>query len=281
MAAVFLNGGLSLEKLINDLAASGFRVEHFLAAGLFFALASLLLGWIGKVIFGKNSDLIRAVSSAIGILFIYIVTVIVLMAGPELEMFREFLAPLPFINIEGENLTFFCFKDAPFDLICSQVLSMIILAFLVNLLDTLLPRGESIFTWFLFRCVTVVLAMAAHWIVCQLLTAFLPDVIVTNASMILLGILILMLAVGAFKFLVGAALATINPIIGVLYTFFFANMIGKQLTKSVLTTALLTALVYAMNEIGILTISIAVSALIAYLPFLIILAVAWYLINKI
>jgi hypothetical protein len=123
--------------------------------------------------------------------------------------------------------------------------------------------------------------MAAHWIVCQLLTAFLPDVIVTNASMILLGILILMLAVGAFKFLVGAALATINPIIGVLYTFFFANMIGKQLTKSVLTTALLTALVYAMNEIGILTISIAVSALIAYLPFLIILAVAWYLINKI
>lgn len=270
-----------MENLINELAASGFKIEHFLMAGLLFCVASILLGWLGKLIFGSKNDLSHAISSAIGILFIYIVTIVVLMAGPELERFQEFLSPMPFIHIEGENLTFFVFKEASFDVICTQILSMIILAFLVNLLDTLLPKGEGIVSWFLMRCVTVMLAMAAHWIVCQLLTAFLPDVIVTHASTVLLGILVVMLSVGFFKYLVGAAIATVNPFIGALYTFFFANIIGKQLTKSVLTTALLSALVFAMNELGILTISVAIGALMAYLPVLVILALAWYLINKI
>ena len=38
---------------------------------------------------------------------------------------------------------------------------------------------------------------------------------------ILLGILVAMLLLGALKLFVGIALATINPIIGALYTFFF------------------------------------------------------------
>jgi hypothetical protein len=129
--------------------------------------------------------------------------------------------------------------------------------------------------------ITVFLAVLCQGLIVWVSETYLPETFLAWAPMILLGILVATLLLGALKLLVGIALATINPIIGVLYTFFFANMIGKQLTKSVLTTALLTALVYAMNEIGILTISIAVSALIAYLPFLIILAVAWYLINKI
>lgn len=270
-----------MEKLLNELTASGFDIQYFLTAGVFFAAAALVLGWLGKVIWGAKNELSHAVSSAIGILFIYIITVVVLMAGPELDKFREFLSPLPFISIENEQLTLFIFENASYDLICSQILSMIILAFLVNLLDTLLPRGKKILDWFFYRVVTVVLAMAAHWLVCQLLTAFLPDVIVTHASVILLGILLIMLAVGVFKFLVGAAIATINPIIGALYTFFFANMVGKQISKAVLTTALLSALIWGLNYLGITTISIALAALMAYLPFLIILVAVWYIINRI
>ena len=253
-----------MENLLNELTKTGFSVEMFLTAGVFFAAASLLVGWLGKVIFGNNNELGHAVSSAIGILFIYIITVLVLMAGPELEKFKEFLSPLPFVNIEGEQLQLFVYAESTFDAICVQVLSMVILAFLVNLLDTLLPRGDTIMGWFLFRCVTVILGMAAHWLVCQLLTAFLPDVIVNYASVILLGVLVVMLSVGIFRFLVGAAIATVNPIVGALYTFFFANIIGVQLSKSVLTTALLSLLIYALNELGIITISIAAAALMAF-----------------
>jgi hypothetical protein len=104
---------------------------------------------------------------------------------------------------------------------------------------------------------------------------------VNYAAVILLGVLIAMLAVGVFRFLVGAAIATVNPIVGALYTFFFANIIGVQLSKSVLTTALLSLLIYALNELGIITISIALAALMAYLPFLIILIAVWYIVNRI
>jgi hypothetical protein len=269
-----------METLFQELAQTGFQVESFLAVGVFFAVASLVVSWIGKLIFGAKSELGHAVSSAVGILFIYIITVVILMAGPELEQLRSFLAPLPFVTIENEQLTLFVFQDAAFDVICSQLVSMLILAFLVNLLDTLLPRGESFIGWFLYRCVTVILAMIAHWIVCQLMLTFLPDVVVTHGATILLGVVIVMLSVGFFKFLVGAAIAMVNPIVGALYTFFFANLVGKQVTKSVLTTALLGGLIWGLNEFGIITISIAVAALIAYLPFLVLLIVVWYVINK-
>ena len=73
----------------------------------------------------------------------------------------------------------------------------------------------------------------------------------------------------------------VNPIIGALYTFFFANIIGKEVSKAVLSTALLTALVWALNEFGITVFSISAAALMAYVPFLVILAVVWYIVNRI
>ncbi len=270
-----------MDSIFQDLIDSGFSTEHFLMAGVFFVAAALVLGWLGRLIFGKKNELGHAVSSAIGILFIYIVTVVVLMAGPELEMFQDFLSPLPYISIENEQLSLFIFETASFDQICTQILSMIILSFLVNLLDTILPRGKSPLTWFLYRCATVALSMGAHWITWQLLTAFLPDVIVTYASTILLGVLVVMLSVGMFKFIIGAAIAAVNPIIGALYTFFFASLVGKQISKAVLTTALLSLLIWGLNYLGITTISIALAALIAYLPFLIILTAVWYVTNRI
>lgn len=270
-----------MDKLFEELAASGFNVQYFLTAGVFFIAAALLLGWIGKLIFGIKNDLGHAVSSAIGILFIYIITVVVLMAGPELNKLQAFLSPLPFISIAQEQLNLFIFESATFDQICTEILSMIILSFLVNLLDSLLPKGEKLLEWFAYRVATVVIAMAAHWLVCQLLTAFLPDVVVTYAPMILLGILVVMLSVGIFKYLVGAAIATVNPIIGAIYTFFFANLVGKQITKAVLSTALLSGLIFGLNVLGITTVSIAPAALMAYFPILIILVAVWYVINRI
>ena len=156
-----------------------------------------------------------------------------------------------------------------------------ILSFLVNLLDTWLPKGEHPVSWFIWRCLTVVLSILAHWFVTGLMDSLLPEVIAQNAPTILLGVLILMLAVGALKFVVGAALAMVNPIIGALYTFFFANFIGKQLSKAVLSTALLTSLVWAMNEFGITVLSISTAALVAYIPFLVVLVVVWYVCNRI
>ena len=269
-----------MDHILTQLPESIDPAQLALAAAAFMA-AVLLLSSLGRMLLGQNSPLSNAASSAVGILFIYIATVTVMTVGGDLEQFRTYLSPLPFVSIEDGVLHLFVFDQADTDAICGQLLSMVILAFLVNLLDTWIPRGGGIITWFLFRCATVILAILGHWCVTELIAAFIPDVIVNNAPVILLGLLIVMLAVGCLKFLVGFAIAAVNPIIAALYTFFFANAVGRQLSKAVLTTALLSALVWGMNVVGMTVIPVDAAALTGYLPFLGVLTVLWYIINQI
>jgi hypothetical protein len=184
------------------------------------------------------------------------------------------------VTISGDDLILFSFQNTHYTTICSEVLSMVILAFLVNLADGWLPRGKNIFSWVFFRCLTVVIGYILHLIVVGLFATYLPEGIVTYAPAILLGILILLLLTGALKIIIGALLSTVNPIIGGLYTFFFATVIGKQVTKAVLTTVILSALVIGLQYIGIHAISIASAALAAYIPLMLLLIVIWYVVCK-
>ncbi len=270
-----------MEYIFNELHASGIDVAQLAKTAAFFIGGALLISSLSRFIFGRQSAVSNAVSSSVGILFIYIATATVLAFGTELEQFRPFLAPLPFVQIEGSELMLFSFTGATEQEISAQLLNMVILAFLVNLMDSILPRGRNVFLWFCLRCVTVLASMLCHWALSGLLDATVPHVIAQNAPTILLGILILLIAVGALKLLVSLALMTVNPVIAALYNFFFANMIGLQLTKSLLTTTLLSALVWGLGQIGVTAIPVAAEALTAYAPFLGVLAALWYLINRI
>jgi len=251
--------------------------DSFWKAALILLLGTFLLSVLGRFVFGKRSALSLAVSSAIGILFIYAVTVVLKSAGAQ---FSQLIAPLPFVTISGNDLVLFSFTGAHYTDICSEVLSMIILSFLVNLADGWLPRGKKLFSWLFFRCLTVVIGYLMHLVVVWLFATYLPEGIVTYAPTILLGLLILLLLTGCLKILVGALLSTVNPIIGGLYTFFFATVIGKQITKAVLTTAILSGIVIGLQYIGVRVISIASSALMAYVPLLILLIILWYIVCK-
>lgn len=250
--------------------------------GLFFKAvgvivgALLVLAVVGRFVFGKRSALSRAVSSAIGILFIYAITIVVANSGAEIQ---KFLAPLPFVTYTENSMVLFSFQ-ADYTVVSSQILSMIILAFLMNVADGLLPVGKKFFDWVLFRCLSLVIALALHLIATYLLTALLPEGLITYAPVILLGILALMLLTGALKFLVGLVLTTVNPLVAALYTFFFANFVGKQVTKAILTTAIMAGLVFLLQKLGIVAISIASAVLVAYIPLLIALLVLWYLVGK-
>lgn len=250
--------------------------DHFWKALLVLAAGTIVLGTVGRFAFGKRSALNHSVSSAIGILFVYAATVVLYSMGAR---YQRFIAPLPFVSFSGTEMTLFNFFAADYTLICTQLLSMIILAFLANLFDGILPKGKKIIGWLFFRCLTVVLAMAAHLAVDWLFTTYLPQGLVTYAPTIVLCLLILLLGVGALKVVIGALLATVNPLIGAFYTFFFATIVGKALSKAILTTAILTAIILALNYIGIAAVSIASAALIAYIPLLVILIAVWYVVG--
>lgn len=240
-------------------------------------LGMLLAGTLGRFVFGKRSILSCAVSSAIGILFIYVLTVVLKCAGAQ---FEALIAPMPFISIQGNTMYLYAFQG-DYTVICSELLSMVILSFLVNLADGWLPRGKNLFSWIFFRGLTVIIGYMMHLLVLFLFTRYLPQGLVTYAPTILLGLLILLILTGSLKLLVGVILSSVNPFIAGMYTFFFANIIGKQITKAVLTTALLAGLVALLNYLGIFSICIATSALMAYIPFLLILIGLWFLANKI
>ncbi len=267
-----------MDAIVQYFDSLGLDFWSLAKTGGFLLLGVLLMSLFGRFIFGKRSALHNAVSSAIGILFVYAVTIVCKSAGVD---FEYLLAPLPFVEIVGDELVFFQFARAEYTEICAQLLSMVILSFLVNLADDWLPQGENIFTWVFFRCMTVILALVLHLIVTELFTSYLPVEIVTYAPTILLGLLAIMLLTGALKILVGIAISTVNPLIAALYTFFFANVIGKQVTKAVLTTCILSGLVYGLNYFGITEISILTTALTAYIPFAIILVALWYFVGLI
>ena len=236
----------------------------------------LALALVGRFVFGKQSTLNCAISSGIGIIFIYVLTVVLVSTG---SLLQQFLSPLPYVNIQADTMHLFSFQT-DYTLICSQVLSMIILAALMNLVDALLPKGKKVIGWFFFRILSIALAMILHLVVIGLFRTYLPEGLVTYAPVILLAILVLMLLTGALKFLVGIILTSVNPLIAALYTFFFANIVGKQISKAILTTGLLTVLILALQKIGIVAVAISSAALVAFIPFLILLAVLWYLVGK-
>lgn len=266
-----------MDEILTYFDSLGLDLNNMLVATGVILLGTLLLCILGRFIFGKRSTLVAAVSSAIGIIFVYALNIVLPSAGAE---FQRYITTLPFITVTGDQMTLFSFTGADYTMICSELVSLIILAFLMNLIDRVLPKGKNIFVWVILRVLTVVLAQAAHLVVTGLLNAYLPEGILIYAPVIILAILVLMLLTGALKFLVGLVLTTVNPLIAALYTFFFANFVGKQVTKAVLTTGILALLVFGLEKIGITTISIAVGALSAYIPLAVALLVLWFIVLK-
>ena len=261
-------------------------VQYFASQGLDFwqiitycgilLAGTLVITLLSKLVFGRNSLINCAFSSYIGILFIYTLE-IVFHAFP--NSLSVYLPELPFTSVSGHTLSLFQFANAGYALVCSQILSMIILAFIMNLIDRWMPGGKNILTWLFFRIISIVCAITIHGLIIRLFRGIMPEGIVTYAPTVLLAILILMVLTGALKIIVGALMATVNPFIGALYTFFFANIVGKQITRAVLTTGILAGLILILQKFGISSVNIAPAALIAYIPFAIALIIMWKIVH--
>lgn len=246
---------------------------------MYFSLASLILGILGRVVLGKRSSLNMSLSSAVALLFIYVLTVIVYTFKP--WQLQSYLSPLPFVSFFKDYLIVFPITNMTLTPLCSEVLSVIILAFLVNLTDTFLPRGNNPITWCLMRFLSVSGSMALHYYVRKLLHLYLPQGLITYAPTIMLFLLAFMLLSGIVNLVLGLVIAVTNPFLGAMYTFFFSNIIGKQLSKAIFSSAILVAVFYLLDFFGYTMICITSGALLAYIPFVIILLILWYIIGHV
>jgi hypothetical protein len=159
------------------------------------------------------------------------------------------------------------------------LLSLIILAFLINLVDTLLPQGEGLLSWLLLRCIAVLACFGLHLVVTWAFNTYLPGVLVDYAPMILLGILAVMLLSGVATLVLGLVIAISNPFLGAMYTFFFSTLVGKQISKAIFTTGILCGILWLMDHCGLVVILITPSALLTYIPLALAMLVLWFLIG--
>lgn len=266
-----------MESIITYFSDLGLDFPALARSAAILLLGALLICGICRFIFRKKTMLGHAISSSIAIVFILVVTVLILTQSNKLLWI---VSPLPFVNISTDSVSFYSFAGTDYLAMSGEILSMIILAFCVNLLDNWIPKGKNIFSWFFLRLLTVLLGVVIHYLVIWLFRQFLPQGIQSYAPAALLVLLIIMLLTGALKFIVGIFLTTINPVIAALYTFFFANVVGKQLTQAVLTTGILAGFLLLLQKFGISALSIAAGALVAYIPFLFLLIIIWYIVNK-
>ena len=246
---------------------------------LYFAAASLLMGILARFMLGKRSSLNHSLSSVMGILFIYAATIVIYTLKPwNLDIL---LSPLPFVTFANQYLIVLPITDAHFSALCTQVLSMVILAFLVNLMDTFIPQGNNIVSWYLLRFMTVALCMMLHLVVCWGFETYLPTFLVKYAPTVLLILLAFMLLSGMANLILGLVISVTNPFMGAMYTFFFSTVIGKQLSKAIFTSAILCAIVFLLEYFGYTVISIAAASLLTYIPLALMLMLLWYLIGHV
>lgn len=258
---------------IQQISVSAVQYLKFLGILVF---GILLLSSLNRFLFGKEAQLNQAVASAMEILCVYVINTVIYALGLQLQ---QFITPLPFVTMVEDYLVLYPILSAEFTDICHHVLKLLIIAFLVNLINGFVPKGEHVLTWFLLRLVTVILSVAVIFVAERALNTYLPQGLYEIAPTVLLCCLVALILLGSLKVFVGAAMAFLDPIVAALYTFFFSTFIGRALAKAMVSTALLTALVVALDYLGIAAVHIAASALIAYIPLLLIVLALWYVVG--
>ena len=246
---------------------------------LYFAAASLVLGGISRVVLGKRSSLNHSLSSAMAVLFLFTVTVVIYTFKP--WNLDAFLSPLPFATFSDHYLIIHPITDLQFPALCTELLSLLILCFLINLVDTLLPQGENLLSWLLLRLITVLGSFGLHFLATWAFRTYLPGALVTYAPMILLGVLLILLLSGVVSLVLGLVISVTSPFLGAMYSFFFSNIVGKQISKSIFTAGIICGILYLMERFGLVVILITPAALLTYIPLALILLVLWFLIGRI
>ena len=244
---------------------------------LYFMAASLILSGIGRVVLGKRSSLNHSLSSVMAVLFLYAVTVVIYTFKPwSLDLL---LSPLPFATFSDHYLIILPITDLQFPALCTEILSLLILTFLINTVDGLLPQGDNLLSWLLMRIVTILACFGLHLLVSWAFRTYLPDALAEYAPMILLMVLGILLLSGVISLVLGLIIAISSPFLGAMYSFFFSSIVGKQVTKAVFTTGILAGLLFLMDHFQLVVIMITPGALLTYIPLALALLVLWYLIG--
>lgn len=235
------------------------------------------LGAVLRMIFGRGSSLNGALSATLSVLLVYLTAVMLSWLVPQ---WRVALPQLPFVTVSQNRFFLWDLHQVSKSVVYGGILRLSILAFLVNLLEAFMPHGKKIHTWYLFRMGTVLAALVGYSMVVAWLERLLPGLFDQYAQVIVLGCWAVIALAGVLKVLLSVVLTVVNPIVGAVYTFFFSNLVGKQFTKSILTTVLCLAIVTLANQAGFSQFAFSDFSLVTCVPAGLLALVTLYLFGR-
>lgn len=244
---------------------------------LMFAAVAFAAGVLLRVCFGKGAKITRAVSASLSILMIYLAAVLIYLFLPQ---YRSELASLPFVTVDEYRFVLWQLPKLADSVLYGALLRLFVLAVLVNLLEVVLPDGESFGKWYFWRCLTVLTGLVLYRLLCGLADQYVPELLNQWAKPVVLLLWAIILLSGILKVLLTLVLTAVHPVIGALYAFFFSNLLGRQFSKSILTTLILTGLVGTLNRLGFYQFAFSDFSLLSYGPTCVILTLTLYLFGK-
>lgn len=260
------------------LSLASFNFGELFSALLPLLIAAVVLGFIFRGIREKMEDLSLSFSAVICVLLIYVPALLAAIYLPDL--FGSIITSLPFLTVSGQDVILFSFTESVPAEICVQILSVLILAFAANLSVGIVPAGKKLLSHIFLLLMTLGLTYGIYSGIMWIFRSFLPGVMTSYAPMILLVVLAVFLFIGVLRFLLGLVLTIANPILGGIYAFFFSSKVGKLLSKSVLSTIILTVLCFCLARFVIPQFTLSDSLMQFLLPVLAVLAVLRLILTK-
>jgi hypothetical protein len=247
---------------------------------IIFSLAVLCICGLARMLLGKESSLKHALVSSLGIIMLYCVCVMIYTFNP--AGLSSYLTPLPYVDFVGSEIQLFKFSTSDLTTISKQILSMLVLSFLVNQINSFTPGKLKMLGWLGFRVCCIFVAIFAHYLIYRILNKFTGDLhgqLLEYAPFILLVILIFMFSLGFIKLVAGLFLTVVNPVLGGIFTFFFANKIGKNISRAIGTTTALTLYIMTLHRLGYSSPPIGAGVLSQYIPFCLCITLLWVFIG--
>lgn len=248
-----------------------------LKLALILAAAACLLGGILRLLLGRGSAIVQATGACVSLVLVYLSAVALYALLPEI---RSLIPPLPFLAVNSSAAQLEHIATAAADSISVGLLRLFILSLAVNLAESLLPNGTRVLSWYGYRMLSVAITLGGYLGFCMLTDLLLPQFFGGWAMWILLGIWGFVLLTGLLKVLLGVILVAVNPIIAALYAFFFSHLIGRQISKSILTSVLFAAVLVLCHHLGFTGILFSSFSLLSYGPACLIALLTLYLFGR-
>lgn len=208
----------------------------------------------------KMANTREGIIAALSILVMYVAYAFIHIFRP-LGLDHYLVLPLPFLNFQDGNMILMAYEVnekgwVVIPKLCSNITSMLLLAFLVNQIYAFKPGNLKTPGWLVFRFFSTMIAIGVYYGVDMVLRKFLNKIpdgselqhFMRFVPILLLGAVISPFLVAWCKKHMGTFQKVINPAFEGMYAFFFSNRFGVQLTRAMATTLILTLFAVSLQK---------------------------------